>query len=62
MQTLGQLAQILVPQIALPTKSKTDGWTWEEVRQVVRRIIVDHLGVEDTFSDDARFIDDLGAD
>jgi hypothetical protein len=28
----------------------------------VRRIIVDHLGVEDTFSDDARFIDDLGAD
>jgi acyl carrier protein len=62
LQTVGQLAEILVPDFIIPAKSKTDGWTREEVRQVVRGIIVDHLGVEDTFSDDARIIDDLGAD
>jgi acyl carrier protein len=32
------------------------------VRQVVRQIIVNQLNVEPSFSDDASFVDDLGAD
>lgn len=38
------------------------GWTRDEVRTIVRKIMIDHLGLEDTFSDHARIVDDLGSD
>jgi|CXWL01.1.fsa_nt_gi acyl carrier protein len=59
--TVGQLAEFLVardPERIKPLDQ--NGWSREQVRQVVRAIIIDHLNVEPTFSDDASFIDDLG--
>lgn len=60
--TVGQIAELIAakhPEAWGPTKT---GWTHAEVRQVVRRIVVEHLNVDPNFSDDASFIDDLGAD
>ncbi len=37
-------------------------WTRDQVREQVRAITSDHLIVDPNFSDDASFIDDLGAD
>lgn len=37
-------------------------WTRDQVRDTVRAITVEHLNVKPDFSDDAGFIDDLGAD
>ena len=34
----------------------------DDIRLQVRRIICDQLGVRDDFSDDADFVEDLGAD
>jgi acyl carrier protein len=60
-QTIGSLAEYLV-RIETPAVIPQGGWTREEVRRLVRQIVVEHLGVDDTFPDNARFIDDLGAD
>jgi acyl carrier protein len=37
-------------------------WPREQVRTRVREIVINHLSVDPTFSDEASFIDDLGAD
>ena len=61
--TVGQLAELLVAQGAAGLRpQEQNGWSREQVRQIVRAIIIDHLNVEPTFSDDAGFVDDLGAD
>ena len=62
-QTIGGLAEFIVAKEA-PTgmSPQPDGWTRAQVRQVVRSIVTDHLNVDPSFSDDATFIDDLGAD
>ena len=62
-QTVGGLAEFIVARTA-PTETppQRDGWTREQVRQAVRSIVIEHLNVDPGFSDDASFIDDLGAD
>lgn len=62
-QTVGDLANYLVAHGPPHTgKIGGDGWTYEQVREVVRKIVSEHLNVDPSFSDDASFIDDLGAD
>ena len=59
--TVGQLAELMVARDAANPKPEGEvGWSREQVRAVVRAIIIDHLNVEPTFSDDASFVDDLG--
>ncbi len=61
--TVGHLVDRLVAQNAAGLRSQEQiGWSREQVREVVRAIIVDHLNVEPDFSDDASFVDDLGVD
>ncbi len=61
--TVGQLAEFMVARGAANLKPESaPGWSREQVRAVVRGIIIDHLNVEPTFSDDASFVDDLGVD
>jgi acyl carrier protein len=59
--TVGRTAEFMAGHNARSLKT-TQGWTHANVRTVVRQILIDHLGVEPNFSDDARIIDDLGAD
>lgn len=62
-QTVGQLTEYLVAQDPAGLRPPDQpGWSREQVRTIVRAIIVDQLNVEPTFSDDARFVDDLGVD
>jgi hypothetical protein len=62
-QTVGQLAEYLLANETMKLKAAPDErWSREQVRAVVRAIIVDKLNVQPTFSDDASFVDDLGAD
>jgi acyl carrier protein len=59
--TVGQLAEFLVAEDAAGLRPQEQvGWSREQVREVVRAIIVEHLNVEPDFSDDASFVDDLG--
>lgn len=59
--TVGQLAEFLVARDVERIKPPDQtGWSRDQVRQVVRAVIIDHLNVEPAFSDDASFIDDLG--
>jgi hypothetical protein len=37
-----------------------EGWTPETIRAAVREIIIEQLSVSPDFSDDARFVEDLG--
>lgn len=61
--TVGQLAEFLVAEDAAGLRPQEQaGWSREQVREVVRAIIVDQLNVQPTFSDDASFVDDLGVD
>ena len=55
--TVGRIAEWLATEPTFGT-----GWTREQVRLTIRRITADHLNVTPDFSDDASFIDDLGAD
>ena len=41
--------------------SSKKSWSKSEVREIVRKIIGDKLDIKD-FSDEARFVDDLGLD
>ncbi len=43
-------------------KGVCKGWPREKVRNIVRKDIREQLGLDDTFSDDAHFIHDLGID
>jgi acyl carrier protein len=46
-----------------PKIRKTRGLTMSDVAERVKKIVVEHLGVEaDKVTDNASFIDDLGAD
>lgn len=60
--TVGQVAELLVPDLPAAWRPSEKGWTREQVRAVVRKIIIEHLNVDPAFGDDATFIDDLGAD
>jgi acyl carrier protein len=51
----------LVSLVAAADRRRKGSWTAAQVRQRVREIVVDILGVPDDFRDDARFIEDLGA-
>lgn len=60
--SVGQVAEMLAPE--LPAEHRPEGriWTREEVRTLVRTLIAEQTNVEPTFDDDASFVDDLGLD
>jgi acyl carrier protein len=60
--TVGQVAELLVPDLPAEWRQSEKRWTREQVRAVVRKIVIEHLNVDPAFGDDASFIDDLGAD
>lgn len=62
LQTIGQLAEFVATHAGAPLVCDKGGWTHEQVRLTVRKLVADQLGIEPTFSDDARIVDDLGAD
>jgi acyl carrier protein len=48
---------------AQPIKRRTRFWKMDNIGERVKKIVVEHLGVEpDKVTDGASFIDDLGAD
>ena len=48
---------------ALPTNASRERWNMSETAERVKKIVVEHLGVEgDKVTEEASFIDDLGAD
>lgn len=51
-RTPGELIEVVCAKVG-------DGWSRDRVREVVRGIVREQLGVED-FSDDAEFVRDLG--
>jgi acyl carrier protein len=60
-----QTVKAIVEHLAVhmpETWRPSGGWTREHVRLAVRKITMEHLNVDANFSDDASFIDDLGAD
>lgn len=57
--TVGALAQALGP-VNASRLVRQEGWTREQVREVVRTITIQELGVPPDFSDDAEFVRDLG--
>ena len=38
------------------------GSKWQKIYQAVKKIVADHLGIDEASTDEASFIDDLGAD
>lgn len=61
LQTVGDTANALA--LHRPAEFRAGlGWTRDEVRATIRGIMIEHLGVDADFSDDARIVDDLGAD
>jgi acyl carrier protein len=60
--SVGQVAEMLAPE--LPAEHRPAGhlWTRDEVRTHVRTLIAEHANVDPSFADDASFIDDLGLD
>lgn len=56
--TVGDLAS----HVAERSEPPTGGWTRDAVRQEVRRVVCEQVGVDDSFSDDAHFVRDLGID
>lgn len=62
-ETVGQLSEYLLANEMMKLQpTSEDGWSREQVRAAVRAIVINQLNVEPTFSDDASFVDDLGAD
>ncbi len=61
-KTVGQLTEHLAIDLPRAWRPSKPGWTRNDVRTVVRRITCEHLNIDQRFSDEAAFIDDLGAD
>jgi acyl carrier protein len=59
-RSVNDLVSITISQISNELK-ENQNWTHDEVRQIVRRIISDQLGVE-RFEDTDEFVRDLGLD
>ena len=59
--TLGSLARFMVAEYPACLRDTGCAWTCQQVREVVRAVIVTQLGIP-TFSDDADFVYDLRID
>jgi acyl carrier protein len=59
--TMGDLAAYMATRSAAALKGN-EGWTRDQVRALVRDIVMKHVNVDSSFSDDASFVDDLGLD
>jgi hypothetical protein len=62
LQTIGDLARWVMTHKSDLADATPSGWTREQITIRVRELIVEQLGVKPDFSDDARFIEDLGLD
>ena len=60
LQTVGAFARWVMVNKPDLAQTNTPGWTREQITIRVHEIIVEQLGVKPDFSDDARFIEDLG--
>lgn len=62
LRTVGGLARWVMTHKSDLADSINPAWTREQVEARVREIIVEQLGVKPDFSEDARFVEDLGVD
>jgi acyl carrier protein len=60
--SVGQVAEMLAPELPAEHRPASPVWTREEVRTLVRTLVVERANVDPTFDDDASFVDDLGLD
>lgn len=58
--SVGEVARFLVAAGHQPEEA-AEGWTREQVRESVRILIIEHLGITE-FSDDSRFVQDMHVD
>ena len=61
-QTIGDLAGWIVCNHPKAIFKPGEGWSRSQVRQVVRAVVVAHIGVPLDYSDDADFVQELGVD
>ncbi len=62
LQTIGDLSRWVMTHKSDLANAVTSGWTRDQVVARVREIIVEQLGCKPDFSEDARFVEDLGLD
>lgn len=62
LQTIGDLSRWVMTHKGDLADATPSGWTREQITIRVRELIVEQLGVKPGFSEDARFIQDLGMD
>lgn len=60
LQTIGDLSRWVMTHKGDLADATPSGWTREQINIRVRELIVEQLGVKPDFSEDARFIEDLG--
>lgn len=58
--TVGDLARWIVARGPRFIVIESGGWSREQIAERVREIVIDQLGCEDTYREDARFVQDLG--
>jgi acyl carrier protein len=53
--------QVLATNVEV-VHDRSNGWTRRQVREVVRAVLCEQVGLDDTFADDAELVADLGID
>jgi len=59
-ESAATVADLVRLTIARRAVQPSEGWSPESIRLTVRQIIIEQLGIRPDFSDDARFVEDLG--
>jgi hypothetical protein len=60
MTNIGQLSRWIVANAPDVVKAPPGQWSREQVSEIIREIVIDMLGCEKEYREDAQFVKDLG--
>jgi len=60
LKTVAHLSRWIVANAPDVVKAPPGQWTHEQVSEKIRQIVIEHLGCEETYREDAHFVRDLG--